>query len=385
MKTEQVNLRLEADLIAALEEAAREESLDRGTMIRKLLLRALSHRCLDRALERYQFGEISIGRAVEESGLTHWEILEHARRRGMAHPLDPGEVDIRLRTLMDEPPRVAEASPAYRAGRYKRTPLRETLPDRPPRPGGLLLIGINPAPASVQAGHYYQGRIGKRLWRRLTRLGLLTNPIPGAEDDAFVRDGHGLTDIVKRPTRSAAELSREELRRGVEELRRKVLAWRPGLILFAFKEAARAAAGTARVSPGQGPPFEGVPTFLLSGPFAPGDLTERADEELRDLIATTLGGGPGDEAITQRITARDVASGILRLPEDAKRYFPKAKGYVAIILRGKRLTVAYDPRPGPRRKRSGVLRIGRQALSRLVKPGERLRVSKARDGSPSLG
>lgn len=66
----------------------------------------------------------------------------------------------------------------------------ETLEDLPPQPGGILVVGINPALVSVQAGHYYQGTLGRRLWARLTRLGLLEQSSPGSEDDAFVARGH---------------------------------------------------------------------------------------------------------------------------------------------------------------------------------------------------
>lgn len=376
MKTEQVNLRLEADLITALERAAREESLDRSTMIRKLLIRGLSRRRLDRAMEQYQLGEISIGRAAEDAGVSHYDIMEEAERRGIAYPLDLAEVEAMLAAFPRRSPRVAEPSPGYpvRGGGDRGRP--DTLPDRAPKPGGILLVGINPAPRSVQAGHYYQGRLGKRLWQRLARLALLSNAVPGAEDDAFVHTGHGLTDIVKRPTRTASELGREEIRQGVEALREKVKAWRPALILFAFKKAASAVTGTASFPPGEGPQFEGIPTFLLSGPYASRDLTERVNERLSKRVGA-IPGNTADAAASQAVTQRDIESGIVRLPKDAKRFFPNARSDVSIILRGMPLTVRYDP--GPDQERSGVLRIGRKALSRLVKAGERLRVSRGED------
>jgi uracil DNA glycosylase superfamily protein len=95
-----------------------------------------------------------------------------------------------------------------------------TLPDRPCRPGGVLLVGINPAPVSVLAGHYYQGAHGKRLWKRLARLGLLAGAVEGNEDDAFVAAGNGLTDLVKRPSKAAAEVSPEEMARSASSLHR---------------------------------------------------------------------------------------------------------------------------------------------------------------------
>lgn len=110
-----------------------------------------------------------------------------------------------------------------------------TLPDRPPRPGGVLLVGINPAPVSAKAGHYYQGTLGQRLWARLRSVGLLDDSEHAWEDEAFVAAGNGLTDIVKRPTASAAAVEASELAEGATALRRKIEKSQPGLLLFAFK------------------------------------------------------------------------------------------------------------------------------------------------------
>jgi double-stranded uracil-DNA glycosylase len=83
----------------------------------------------------------------------------------------------------------------------------QSLPDRPCRPGGILLVGINPSTISAAKGHYYQGSNGKRLWKRLASLGLLSGVTKGLEDDAFVAAGNGLTNLVKRPTSRAAQLN----------------------------------------------------------------------------------------------------------------------------------------------------------------------------------
>jgi len=43
----------------------------------------------------------------------------------------------------------------------------ETLADLL-RPGlRAVIVGINPSTVSVEAGHYYQGTLGKLLWKRL--------------------------------------------------------------------------------------------------------------------------------------------------------------------------------------------------------------------------
>jgi len=158
MKTEQINIRVEADLAAALDRVAREEALDRTTAVRRLLEESIRRWELERAVDAYRRGAVSLGRAAEESGLTQWELLDAVRAGGIAHPLTADEVRRRL----DVPDGRSDG----------------TLPDYPPKPGGVLLVGINPAPPFVQAGHYYQGTIGRRLWRRLEGLGLLRDATP---------------------------------------------------------------------------------------------------------------------------------------------------------------------------------------------------------------
>ena len=204
---------------------------------------------------------------------------------------------------------------------------KDSLPDIIPKSSGILLVGINPSPVSVRAGHYYQGRLGKRLWGRLARLGLLRNADLGAEDDAFARAGNGLTDIVKRPTPSVKDLNEQELSQGAIALREKIRSWKPGLILFSFREpAVRLIGKSAR--PGRCGEIEGVPTFLLSGPYAPSSEADAIDRELLSLIGkkpivvpTTIekslppesrnyaGKGTLGGSKTQRVTAVDLRAG----------------------------------------------------------------------------
>ena len=266
------------DLLASLEQAAHEEALDRATMIRRLLIQGLERRRRLRTLDDLDRGEISIGRAAEETGLTHYDLIERAQAKGRAYPLAPEDVD-------DWPPFGSQPRVADRPKGPRKGSGAKTLPDRAPRPGGVLLVGINPPPVSVRAGHYYQGKLGQRLWKRLEALGLLANAVPGAEDDAFVASGNGLTDLVKRVTASSIDLSRAEIEAGVDPLREKIRSWKPRLVLFAFVSAARVATGDATVKPGPGPMLEGVPTFLFTGPYASAREAEANDRRLRQLLA----------------------------------------------------------------------------------------------------
>ncbi len=362
MKTEQVNIRIKPELAAALDRMASAESIDRAAAARRLLERSLRQWQVERAVREYQEGASSLAHAAETAGVTQWELLDLVRDAGVAHPLTAREAEKRIADLL------AEGE-------------EETLPDVPPRPGGVLLVGIHPAPVSVRAGHYYQGRLGRRLWSRLERIGLLADATEGSEDDEFARAGNGLTDIVKRPTRSAAELDAREIEAGAARLLEQIREWRPGLILFAFKEPAARMCGSA-VQPGRCGEIEGIPAFLLTGPYAAADETERVNDELRRL----LGGRRRDRQpreSTQRITANDLAHGQIRLPRAAKRFFPSERTTLDVVIKGTRVRATYDPRLGPDRARSAVLRIGSR-LRDLVTVDSTMSVSSGPAGVPVL-
>ncbi len=90
-----------------------------------------------------------------------------------------------------------------------------------------------------------------------------------------------------------------------------------------------------------------------------------------------------DGARTQRVTANDLARGQIRLPRDAKRFFPPSREDAEVIVRGRRLVCSYDPRTGPDRERSAVLRIG-AALRDLVAEDEILKVLRGLAGIVQL-
>lgn len=80
---------------------------------------------------------------------------------------------------------------------------------------------------------------------------------------------------------------------------------------------------------------------------------------------------------TQRVTAADIRAGQIRIPAIGraitKSLFPAAKGLVDVALRGQALHASWDPRMGPDRERSGVLRVG-SVLRQLVGEDEELEV-----------
>jgi hypothetical protein len=109
------------------------------------------------------------------------------------------------------------------------------------------------------------------------------------------------------------------------------------------------------------------------------------------------GGGPSKSPVvrraaslsyrTQRVTEADLRVGQIRIPVigPTKALFPPERGPVAASLRGRSLSVRWDPRMGLDRERSGVLRFeDRAALRELVRADEVLRVTPSPSGGVSI-
>lgn len=101
-----------------------------------------------------------------------------------------------------------------------------TLADLWPARPRAVIVGVNPAPLSVEAGHYYQGQDGRRAMARLRTTGLLPPEGGGFVDDEAVAAGVGFTDIAQRPTRRATDLNPREVADGRARLRAELEARR---------------------------------------------------------------------------------------------------------------------------------------------------------------
>jgi TDG/mug DNA glycosylase family protein len=123
------------------------------------------------------------------------------------------------------------------------------VPDLLPEDGTplrLLFVGINPGlwTAAVQT-HF--ARPGNRFYPALLEAGIIERPIDpsdgmtDADRDYFRARGIGITNIVRRATARADELSAEELREGGQRLVETVERTRPKVVAVAGVTAYRAA------------------------------------------------------------------------------------------------------------------------------------------------
>jgi TDG/mug DNA glycosylase family protein len=122
--------------------------------------------------------------------------------------------------------------------------LRDVLCERPE----LLLVGINPGLRSAAMGHHFAGR-GNPFWRLLHAAGLTPRLLTFQEDAALAGFNIALTNLCPRPTRSADELTTDELARGRRTLIRKCRVLKPravalvGVTVYTTVFGARAGGG----------------------------------------------------------------------------------------------------------------------------------------------
>ena len=153
------------------------------------------------------------------------------------------------------------------------------------RPGlRAVFVGMNPTPLSVARGHYYQGRLGQRLWRRLQTYGLATELPVRREDNAAFAQGFGFADLVRRPTTNSKALRRTELDQGARDLARRLKEAapdRPPLVFVFNSRLTRSAALTLE--------SDGYRILRLPAPFASGETEQRVMAELRVALYSGTG------------------------------------------------------------------------------------------------
>ena len=106
-----------------------------------------------------------------------------------------------------------------------------TLPDYLRKGMKLVIVGCNPSESSVRVGHYYAGRVNQ-FWPVLYKGGVVPEPFDYHDDKRLIEFGIGLTDLVKRPTKTPAALTREDFAEGRIVLSQRLAEYTPPVIAF---------------------------------------------------------------------------------------------------------------------------------------------------------
>lgn len=105
----------------------------------------------------------------------------------------------------------------------------KTVPDLIARDLRVLFCGINPGLYSGATGHHF-ARPGNRFWPALHAGGFTERLLSPFEERELLKQGYGITNVVRRATAAASELSTAELIEGGRQLEKKVRRYRPKIL-----------------------------------------------------------------------------------------------------------------------------------------------------------
>ena len=137
---------------------------------------------------------------------------------------------------------------------------RRSLPDTVAPGMRLLVVGLNPSPASADSGVGYH-RPGNRFWPAVLAAGVAT-----ADRDprhALAEHGLGMTDLVRRTTARADEVDVDEFREGFARVER-LCAWlRPRAACFVGLGGWRVVVDRKAVAGVQERTLGGTPVYVM--------------------------------------------------------------------------------------------------------------------------
>lgn len=77
------SVRLPKEMVEEIEKLSKEEGMDKGTLIRKLISESLREYKIRKSLEMYRDGKVSLWKAAEIAGITYREALGELRKRNI--------------------------------------------------------------------------------------------------------------------------------------------------------------------------------------------------------------------------------------------------------------------------------------------------------------
>jgi TDG/mug DNA glycosylase family protein len=103
---------------------------------------------------------------------------------------------------------------------------KRTVPDLIAPGLRVLFCGINPGLYSAYTGHHF-ARPGNRFWPTLFAARFTDRLLAPWEEGELLPLGYGITNVVRRASATADELTVEEIVRGGKQLRARVRRYRP--------------------------------------------------------------------------------------------------------------------------------------------------------------
>lgn len=236
---QQVNLRLERELVDSLDELAQDAHVDRTEVARRILTEGIARARMDRALRDYRAGYASAWKAARAAGIPLYEMLDAVHEAGIPYELDPEDLAGTPGASSAGSRQVAEPSGGYGSdpsaiADASITELRERY-----RPAAVRMLFVGESsPAS--GTHFY---LANSNLYRATQAAFTTvlgrDAVPdGVSFLAWFRDrGCWLVDLADVPVNQLPDAERRvAVERGIEPLSVLIGQARPARIVVVKRD-----------------------------------------------------------------------------------------------------------------------------------------------------
>ncbi len=78
--------RVGEELAKVIDEVARREGMDRSTVIRRFLMKAVKEWLIERSLEDYEQGKVTLWQAAARCDVSLWEMISEVKKREIHVP-----------------------------------------------------------------------------------------------------------------------------------------------------------------------------------------------------------------------------------------------------------------------------------------------------------
>lgn len=230
IERQQVNLRLERDLVDSLDDLARGEHVDRTEIARRILVDGIARARVDRALNDYRSGRATAWKAAREADISLYEMLDRIHEAGIPYEIDSDELSELASRRNGRTPRVAESAAEYggQASAYADSGVDVLRSGYKPDDVKVLFVGES---SPAQGTHFYRANSNLfRATRAAFARALGDENVPAGEAFLrFFRDrGCWLVDLADRPVNQLpADDRRTAVRAGVAGLAATIRAAQP--------------------------------------------------------------------------------------------------------------------------------------------------------------
>ena len=95
-----VSVRLPRDKVKLVEKIAREEKVDKSTILERAIESYIHEWLLRKALDLYSSGQVTLSRAAEIAGITIWEMMDELAKRRISAQYDVEDLEEDLKNLI---------------------------------------------------------------------------------------------------------------------------------------------------------------------------------------------------------------------------------------------------------------------------------------------